>query len=233
MFLVAITGGIATGKSTVTKIFKDNDIPVIDADLIAKQVIDINTPAYKRIKAEFGEEILLPNGEINRIALGQLVFNDVQKRRTLNSITHPPIHQTIYKQIIKYFVLGHNFVVLDLPLLFETSWFLPYIHKIITVTCEEDIQLSRLMDRNGLSEADAKKRIAAQMPIEEKCKQSHFVIENSSSLNDAEEQTLKILEVLLESNHHWRIRGYILATAAVFISGIAWLLNNKFKFLTE
>lgn len=81
-----------------------------------------------------GDEILLPNGEINRIALGQLVFNDVEKRRILNFITHPPIHQTIYRQIIKYFLLGHNFIVLDLPLLFETGRFLPYIHKIITVT---------------------------------------------------------------------------------------------------
>lgn len=89
------------------------------------------------------------------------------------------------------------------------------------------------MDRNGLSEADAKKRIAAQMPLEEKCKQSHFVIENSSSLKDTQEQTLKILEVLLESNHHWRIRSYIFATAAVFVSGVVWLLNHKYKFLSE
>lgn len=84
--------------------------------------------------ANAGDEILLPNGEINRLALGQLVFNDVEKRRILNFITHPPIHQTIYRQIIKYFFLGHNFVVLDLPLLFESGRFLPYIHKIITVT---------------------------------------------------------------------------------------------------
>lgn len=95
---------------------------------------------------------------------------------------------------------------------------------------EEDIQLSRLISRNGLSEADAKKRIAAQMPLEKKCEQSNFIIENSSSLSDTEDQTLKILEVLLESNHHWRIRGYVLASAAVFLSGIAWLLNLKYKF---
>lgn len=98
---------------------------------------------------------------------------------------------------------------------------------------EEDIQLSRLMDRNGLSEADAKKRIAAQMALEKKCEMSHFVIENSSSTSDTEEQTLKILEVLLESNHHWRIRGYILATAAVFLSGVAWLLNHKYKIFSD
>lgn len=83
---------------------------------------------------DIGEEILMPNGEINRSKLGQLVFDDVEKRRFLNSITHPEIHRTIYKQILRHLFLGYNFVVLDLPLLFETGRFLPYIHKIITVT---------------------------------------------------------------------------------------------------
>lgn len=92
---------------------------------------------------------------------------------------------------------------------------------------EEDIQLVRLMERNSLSEADAKKRIAAQMPLEKKCELSHFIVENSGNLADTEEQTLKVLEVLLESNYHWRIRGIILATAAVFFTGVAWLLNFK------
>lgn len=98
---------------------------------------------------------------------------------------------------------------------------------------EEDIQLTRLMDRNGLSEADAKKRIAVQMPIEKKCEQSHFIIDNSSGQVDTEEQVLKILELLLESNHHWKIRGIILATAAVVVSGIAWLLNYKYKIFSD
>lgn len=98
---------------------------------------------------------------------------------------------------------------------------------------EEDIQLSRLMDRSGLSEADAKKRIAVQMPLEKKCEMSDFVIENSSSSIDTEEQTLKILEILLESNHHWKVRGIILATAAFLLSGVAWLLNYKYKIFSE
>lgn len=89
------------------------------------------------------------------------------------------------------------------------------------------------MDRNRLSEADAKKRIAAQMPLEKKCAESHFVIENSSSTSDTKEQTLKILDVLLASNHHWRIRGMIIASAAAFISGIAWILNAKYKFFSD
>lgn len=91
----------------------------------------------KRIKSILlciGEEILLPNGEINRVALGQVAFSDVEKRRILNYITHPPIQKTIFRQIFKHFLLGYKFVVLDLPLLFETGVFLPYIHKIITVT---------------------------------------------------------------------------------------------------
>lgn len=103
----------------------------------------------------------------------------------------------------------------------------------VLLCSEEDIQLARLMDRSGLSEADAKKRIAAQMSLEEKCAQSHFIVENSSTQLDTEEQTLKILEVLLESNHHWRIRGIILATAAVFLSGFAWLLNYKYKIFSS
>lgn len=89
------------------------------------------------------------------------------------------------------------------------------------------------MDRNGLSEADAKKRISAQMPVEKKCELSHFIIDNSSGEVDTEMQTLKVLQILLESNHHWKIRGIILATAAVFFSGIAWLLNYKYKIFTD
>lgn len=98
---------------------------------------------------------------------------------------------------------------------------------------EEDLQLARLMDRNKLSEADAKKRISAQMSLEEKCKNSDFVIENSGTLSDTEEQALKILEVLLESNQHWKIRGLILATAVVFFSGVAWLMDYKYNFFAQ
>jgi dephospho-CoA kinase len=151
----------------------------------------------------------------------------------LNEITHPDIHRTIFKQIVKHFLLGYNFVVLDLPLLFETGVFLNYLTKIVTVTCEEDIQLARLMDRNKLSEADAKKRIAAQMKLEIKCHKSDFVIENSSNEMDTEEQTLKIISILQDCNQHWKIRGYILATTAVFCGSVAWLLNYKYKIFSN
>lgn len=96
-------------------------------------MVEPGKPAWKKIRAEFGEEILNNDKSINREALGKLIFNDIDKRKFLNSVTHPDIHSAIYKEIIKYFFLGHNFLVVDLPLLFETGTMLPYIHKIITV----------------------------------------------------------------------------------------------------
>ncbi|XP_055643972.1 dephospho-CoA kinase domain-containing protein [Toxorhynchites rutilus septentrionalis] len=234
MFLVGLTGGIATGKSTVAKHFRDNGIPVIDADAIARLVVEPGKPAWHKIKAAFGESVFhAESGELNREALGKLIFDNVEKRRMLNEITHPEIHRIVYKEVIKCFFLGHNFVVLDLPLLFETGIMLGLMHKIITVTCEEDIQLTRLMDRNHLSEAEAKKRIKQQMPLEQKCNQSHFVIENSGTLQDTEEQTMKIIAVLQDSNQHWKIRGVIFATAAILFSSIAWILNYKYKIFTS
>uniref|UniRef100_U5EZN6 Dephospho-CoA kinase domain-containing protein n=1 Tax=Corethrella appendiculata TaxID=1370023 RepID=U5EZN6_9DIPT len=235
MFLIGITGGIATGKSTVSKLFLDSGIPVIDCDKIARQIVEPGKPAWHKIRQIFGENVFdKDTNELDRDELGKLIFDDIEKRKILNEITHPEIHKTIYKEVFRYFLLGHNFIVLDLPLLFETRIMLNLIHKIITVTCEEDIQLTRLMDRNNrLSESDAKKRIKAQMPLEQKCAESHFVIENSGTLQDTEEQTMKIINLLQESNHHWKIRGILLATAAVLFSGIAWILNYKYKIFSS
>lgn len=233
MFLIGLTGGIATGKSTVSKVFRESGIPVIDADAIARLVVEPGKPAWYKIKSAFGDSVIKAgSGELDRDALGKIIFDSVDKRRILNEITHPAIHRIIYKEVIRYFFLGHNFVIMDLPLLFETGIMLNFMHKIITVTCEEDIQLTRLMDRNHLSEADAKRRIKQQMSLEQKCNQSHFVIENSGTLQDTEQQTIKILAVLQDSNQHWKIRGVIFATAAILFSSIAWILNYKYKFIS-
>lgn len=97
-------------------------------------VVECGKPAWKKIRAEFGDDILNNDKSINREMLGKIIFNDVEKRKFLNSVTHPDIHTTIYKEIMKYFFQGHNFLVVDLPLLFETGIMMPYIHKIITVS---------------------------------------------------------------------------------------------------
>lgn len=163
MFIVAITGGIATGKSTVTKVFAQQGVPIVDADLIARQgkytqihewcvffssldynianfagplrrtVVEPGKPAWKKIRAEFGDEILNNDKTIDRQRLGKIIFADVDKRRFLNEATHPEIHSQMYRQIAAHAMAGHNFVLVDLPLLFETGVMLPYAHKIITV----------------------------------------------------------------------------------------------------
>lgn len=178
--------------------------------------------------------MLNEDGTLNRDKLGTFVFDDVEKRRILNRLTHPVIHRTIYLEVIKCFFRGSRFVVLELPLLFEINTSLiNYIHKIICVTAEEDIQLGRLMERNNLSLSEAKKRIRAQMPLEKKCEMSNFVIENSGSQKDMEEQVEQIIAMLLESNQHWKLRGILVASAFSIIAGFAWLLNRKYKFITS
>lgn len=104
----------------------------------------------------------------------------------------------------------------------------PHDHLPLT-SSEEDIQLARLIDRNSLTEANAKKRIASQMPLAKKCLLSHFVIDNSGSLRDTEEEAQKILALLQSSRHHWKLRGIILGTAALVLSGIAWIVHNRYK----
>ncbi|XP_074748385.1 dephospho-CoA kinase domain-containing protein isoform X1 [Strix uralensis] len=121
MFLVGLSGGIASGKSTVVAILRELGCAVIDADVIAREVVQPHFKAYRQIVRYFGTEILLENGEINREALGNIIFSHPEKRQLLNSITHPEIQKEMLKQILKHFVLGCRYVILDIPLLFETN----------------------------------------------------------------------------------------------------------------
>lgn len=220
MFIVGLTGGIATGKSTVSEVFREHGIPVVDADQLARKVVEPGRKAWKRIKTEFGEEVFHENGTLNREALGELIFNDVEKRRKLNKITHPEIHKEIMWAAIKYFLKGYQFIVMDLPLLFESGSMLEYLYKIIVVTCEEDLQLQRLMDRNSMSESRAKQRICAQMPLESKCEKAHFVVENSGTVEDTRQQVIKIISILRGYRAHWKLR----VIAALCCTGIVSLL---------
>ncbi|KAF5903973.1 dephospho-CoA kinase domain-containing protein, partial [Clarias magur] len=120
MFLVGLTGGIASGKSTVSSQLREFGCPVIDADAVARKVVEPQTRAYRLLVQYFGREVLLENGEIDRQKLGQIIFSDPEKRRMLNSITHPEIHRAMLKQILCYFIRGYRYVILDVPLLFET-----------------------------------------------------------------------------------------------------------------
>jgi len=232
MYLVGLTGGIATGKSTVAAVFREHGIPVIDADVIARKVVEPGKPAWHKIQKEFGPDVFLDTKQLDRAKLGDLIFNDVEKRKKLNAITHPDIYKEIYWQTIKYLLQGHPFIVLDLPLLFETGHMLNYLHKIIVVTCEEDLQLQRLMERTGFTEAKAQVRIAAQMSLEKKAEMANFVIENSSSARDTKEQTIKVINVLRSSKHHWKLRFLVGFCCTVLLAGAYWFKNRSSRSLS-
>ncbi|KAG6796703.1 dephospho-CoA kinase [Apis cerana] len=232
MLLVSgLTGGIATGKSSVAAVFQEFGIPVIDADQIARKVVEPGKPAWHKIRKEFGLEIFLDTDELDRAKLGDLIFNDIEKRKKLNAITHPYIYKKIYWQAFKYFLQGHQFILMELPLLFETGHMLNYLHKIIVVTCEEDLQLQRLMERTGFTEAKAKLRIAAQMSLEKKAEMANFVIENSGSEYDTRQQSIRIINVLKASKYHWKLRFLVGFCCTILLAGVYWLKNRTLRSL--
>lgn len=220
MFLVGVTGGIGTGKTTVSDVFRFHNIPVIDADIIAREVVAPKKKAWYKLRETFGPEIFHEDDTLNREALGDIIFSNAEKRRLLNEITHPEIVKEMAWLIIKCFFRGYQYVVLDLPLLFETAYMLEYLYKIIVVTCEEDLQLQRVMERQNISESRAIQKISVQMPLEWKCERAHYVVENSGTLKDTTQQVVRIIENLNASKHHWKVRIIL----ALLSSGIFTLL---------
>ncbi|XP_017119938.1 dephospho-CoA kinase [Drosophila elegans] len=232
MFIVAVTGGVATGKSTISKVFKRQGIPVIDADKIAREIVEPGQPCWQRIREIFGDDVLLPSKEINRAVLGKMIFEDKELRGKLNKITHPTIHRKIFWQVCKLLVTGHSWIVLDLPLLFETGVLIDFIHKIICVTCDSDKQLERLIARNELSESDARHRVDSQMPLEQKCEKSHFVIDNNGSVEEAEHSAMAIYNLMRDSKQHWLNRISFLGLFLI-VGFTIYLLLKVFNKLPE
>ncbi len=196
---VGLTGGIASGKSTVSSMLKQMSILVIDADVEARLAVGKNEEAYNQIIAEFGTSILLPDGEIDRSKLGAIVFHNEQKRQHLNQIVHPEVRRRMTEKKEAAIQRGEEIVVLDIPLLFESK--LSYmVDKTILVYVDQDVQLARLMQRNRLSATEAKARINAQMPLPEKKKLADMLIDNNGSLAETKRQLEEILR-------RWGIRA--------------------------
>ena len=174
MLRVGLTGGIATGKSFCLKRFARLAVPVIDADLIAREVVAPGSAALESIRARFGSSIIAADGNLNRGALAGIVFTDRVARADLESIIHPEV----YRRINDWFANqrpGTRFAIADIPLLFETGHEHDF-DSVIVCACEPFEQLRRLMERDGLSEADARARLAAQWPIAEKIARADHVI---------------------------------------------------------
>ena len=196
--LVGITGGIATGKSTVSSILMEKGYRLIDADKIAREVVEINKPAYLKIVDSFGKDILLGDKTIDRKALASIIFNDSEARERLNRITHPYIFESI-KLSINRICREESIIFLDIPLLFEQFdlWQTYDIKfdEILLVYIDEDIQIERLVKRDLISKEGALKKIRSQISIDEKKSRSSKTIDNSG---DIESLKIQIDKLLLE-----------------------------------
>ncbi len=190
--IIGLTGGIASGKSTVSTILKERQFTIIDADVAARKVAQPGEEAYNEIVKEFGSEILLANQEIDRQMLGEVIFHDEEKRRKLNSIVHPAVRKEMLKDKEEAIENGKNTIFMDIPLLFESnlSWM---VEKVIVVYVDQETQLSRLMKRNYLSEEEANARIASQMSLEDKVEKADAIINNIFSLERTEEQVKELI----------------------------------------
>ncbi|QTA79563.1 Dephospho-CoA kinase [Desulfonema limicola] len=199
MIIAGLTGGIASGKSTVSGFFKDAGAFIIDADKIAHALVKKDRPAWQKIVKYFGKDVLLPDGEINREFLGNIIFNNPEEKQKLNNIVHPLVFMEMEKQVKKIKKNTRDAVIIqDIPLLFEAGYHKD-ISPVILVYVPEYTQLQRLMKRNNLSESDAKSRIYSQIPIEEKKILADIIIDNSKTIADTGEKTLGVYNYLTQT----------------------------------
>ncbi len=195
MKVIGLTGGIATGKSTVSRMLVEAGLPVIDADLIAREIVQPGEMAYREIVQAFGSEVLRKDGSIDRKLLGRLIFAQPSRRKQLDQITHPKILQAIQDELAVLRAKGTPIVVLDIPLLLETGMD-AMVDEIWVVACSRDLQVQRLRARDNLSLEDAEGRLGSQMPLQEKIKSAHRVIDNSGDIGNTRRQVLSFLRTL-------------------------------------
>lgn len=193
--ILGLTGGIATGKSTVSAMLRERGIPVIDADVIAREVVEPGKPAYEAIVKHFGRDILLPGGEINRKLLGDVVFSDETERQKLNAIVHPEVRRVMREQAKQAERGGAPIVFMDIPLLYESK-LQHLVDKIVVVYAPAAMQLTRMMERDELDEEQANKRLRAQLPIEQKKLDADYVIDNTGTREETEKQVEELLAEL-------------------------------------
>jgi dephospho-CoA kinase len=189
--VIGLTGGIASGKSVVAEILRDLGAPVIDADELARRVVEPGQPAHADLVREFGQEILRPDGSVDRKALGRLVFSDDERRQRLNAITHPRIAALAQVETAAHAARGEPAVVYEAALLVENG-----LHRVldglIVVKATAEEQLRRAVLRDGLGEEEARARIASQLPLEEKLAVATHVIDNSGSLAETRAQVEQV-----------------------------------------
>ncbi|MBU5441608.1 dephospho-CoA kinase [Paenibacillus sp. MSJ-34] len=185
---LGLTGGIATGKSTVSSLLEERGALIIDADRVAREVVLPGSPALQQVAERFGQAVLLEDGSLNRKKLGEIVFADEAERKALESILHPAI-RSVMRERMEAFERDYpdKLVVADIPLLYESGLESMY-EEIMVVYVPREVQLQRLMKRDGMSAEEAGKRLNAQFDIEWKKRQADYVIDNRGSLDETKKQ---------------------------------------------
>lgn len=186
-----LTGGIASGKSTVTRLFRDEGVHMVDADEVARELVAPGMPVLKLLVAAFGREILHLDGSLNRPKLGSIVFTDLRKRGVLDQIMHQHLLDEIRSQMRKA-QAKNSLVGLDAALLVEKGLHVEF-RPLVVVAASSGTQLQRLMERDGFTEAEARARIGSQIPLDEKTKLADYVIQNDGNLDELIQRALGVL----------------------------------------
>ncbi len=197
--IVGITGGIATGKTTVTSMLQVRGAVTFSADEAARAILYKNGPAYIQVVSTFGDRVITDSGEIDRAVLGSIIFQDEDSRLALNAIMHPQIRRLLFEQIesAKYDFPLPNIIITEIPLLYEgrlESWF----EHVVVVAASVTVQTNRLVQRNQLSETQAAKRIQVQMPLAEKIAQASYVVWNDGDIEELSPQVDNLWKNLVE-----------------------------------
>lgn len=190
--ILGLTGGIASGKSTVSQIFKKYNFKIVDADVGARKILDPGTKGLEEVVKIFGEQILLESGYLDRVKLGQIIFNDAKKRNQLDQCLVHHIREWIVSEKNKLIAQNESLIILDIPLLIEAHYE-NEVDEIMVVAVNEETQLKRLMKRNDFTLEEAKLRIASQIPLSEKIKMADIVIYNEGTIEETEAQVVKWL----------------------------------------
>lgn len=199
MFWIGLTGGIASGKSTVSGFLKKSGIPVVDADELARRAVEKGSEALEKIRSHFGAEVLGPDGSLDRGRLGAIVFGDRERLRELESLIHPEVRRMASEARDRLGAAGYDLAVYDVPLLFEKNM-RDQFDRVVVVGCSRETQISRLMKRNGLDRSGAEARVASQLDLDVKIKGATDVIWNEGTLPELELQVENLVQKLRKSS---------------------------------
>ena len=195
---VALTGGIACGKSVVAEILKDKGCFVYSADAAAHDLMTPGQPAWKKVVARFGRGVLNPDGSVNRSILGKIIFENAEARHFLNALIHPLVLAEQAKVIATVERQGRHAIFVSEAALTVEAGYAPLFDKVIVVHCRTSLQARRLMERNGIGETAARNKIGSQLPQEDKLKQADYAIDTSGSLAETVEQTERVFAALIQ-----------------------------------